>query len=269
MILENREHCKHTFAGLIWQKCSFVWTQLPCCLLPIAKGWKSPQKVLIAQLSCADLVTDLVTSKEQSFLEVRWYVPWHYPLLKIIFPIPFPSSSNSCLVQSHLHFQPHSFLLLPPLFYWKEGKATTRALGSASSCLLRVSFIISVLLVKEAYPLARSCMVVSILKKKWSVTSLASDSCIDLTFSLCTLLQPKFSAGVSPLTGSVPLPHSHFLPQKRARSVPAATLQWFSQTHMSPLLPNSVDFSVCILQHHLKCSILFYSWFFFCVTNHP
>ena len=51
MILENGEHCKHTFAGLIWQKHGFVQTQLPCCLLPIAKGWKSPQKVLIAQLS--------------------------------------------------------------------------------------------------------------------------------------------------------------------------------------------------------------------------
>lgn len=51
MTLENREYCKHAFVGLTWQKRSFVWTQLPCCLLPIAKAWKSPQKVLIAQPS--------------------------------------------------------------------------------------------------------------------------------------------------------------------------------------------------------------------------
>lgn len=125
MILENREHCKHTFAGLIWQNRSFVWTQLACCLLPIAKGWKSPQKVLIAQLSCADLVTDLVTSKEQSFLEVRWYVPG--------------------IILYWRSFSPYHFL--PPQTHVLSDHICT------SSCTLFSSFLLCFIRKREKQPL--------------------------------------------------------------------------------------------------------------------
>lgn len=76
----------------------------PAALLPIAKSWKSLEKVLIAQLSWLIYISHLQRTELSGSPADMFPAKSAYPLLKIILPIPFPSSSNSSLVPSHRQF---------------------------------------------------------------------------------------------------------------------------------------------------------------------
>ena len=134
----------------------------PAALLPIAKSWKSLEKVLIAQLSWLIYIshlqrTELSGSPADMFPAKSAYHSSH--------TISFLLKLKSCPITSTVlapFSPPSSFVLL------KRGESNLCALVSASSCLPRFLYH-QFLPVTEAPLLRCSCTVASVIKKKWGL----------------------------------------------------------------------------------------------------